>query len=41
MERKDDDNWVKPVKYFEVEGRVLLGKSNKTWNEVLKKNLDS
>ena len=41
VEKKNENDWVKPVKHFEVEGKMPVGRLNKTWNEVLKKDPES
>lgn len=41
MENKAENDWVKHVKPFEVEGVVLVGTPGKTWHEGLGKDLES
>ncbi len=41
VERKDEEDWVKCVKHFEMEGRVPVCSPSKTWDEALRKNLEN
>lgn len=41
VERMDGSDWMKHVKYFDLESRVPVGSPNNTWDEVLRMDLRS
>lgn len=41
VEEMDENDWVKCFKCVEVEARVAIGRPRKTWDEGLRKDLES